>query len=49
MEGKQNQPTKKEGDRAKIRAKNDKSISDKPNNSSENSPRFSITAPSVWR
>jgi hypothetical protein len=48
MAGKEN-PPKKGINRNKIKAKTVKLISDKPSNNVESAPKFSITAPSVWR
>ncbi|MGB2861877.1 MAG: hypothetical protein WBC05_01000 [Sedimentisphaerales bacterium] len=48
MAGKEN-PPKKGLSRNKIKAKTVKLISDKSANNVENAPKFSITAPSVWR
>ena len=42
-------PPQKGISKNKIKAKAVKSIPGKPANNTENAPKFSITAPSVWR
>ena len=48
MVEKENAP-RREISKNKIKTKAVKSIPEKPANNTENAPKFSITAPSVWR